>query len=881
MIVLFVMYALLYHYNLYEVNNWLLYQIINFCYLLSCSYFISELMKAACYYYCNECYFRYNCNKCSDNSCSLCQSTCGSRTGCSRKDCQSCIDGFYLRESIIYHDYCEGCHNQNCKCKTYYDCDECLAGHYGENCVHSCPSDCQNSVCDKNNGTCSDGCVVGKYGTNCTFDCSQLCKNRLCHQADGKCTTGCINGYYLSSGSCYRCPEECTECASTNKCTACDSGYYKTGDNRCMSCQNRCRTCSAWRYCDDCVHTHYWGVYCQKTCTNCQTGCKSNGCPGSCVTGYYKQYNNDYYIKGYECKKCPDKCQSCTLSNACSTCKVGFWGTACQTACGPNCNGQNCSKSNGQCTNGCKNGFYGVDCSHSCLTACKTCSSGSNCDSCKQGYFHKDNNNQCDCRNDYCSHKSFGSCTQCKVIGWFPKQSGCCACSSDCKDSVCFTNGTCIECYNGKYGPYCEYICPTYCQNGVCKRDGSCYSCTDGYFGSKCDRQCTSEIWRCTKCLQNPDYSLICNDCTSGYYLKENKCTSCNANCAPGRTPLCNSTTGFCNHGCRPGWFGDRCDTKCRVPNCLTCATDSPDTCHTCLIGFYKMSEGQCISCPENCKPGTTCDRSNGSCIEGCEDTWAGEQCTEKCPSGCLKCEQFDADFCTTCKIGIYGTTCDRNCSTGCRIDSENQICNKSSGWCLYGCNEGLWGNNCDSVCGSGCHNSVCNRTSAICLHGCRQTHFGSLCNATCGIHCRPSSNGSSDRTCNETSGMCLFACKTGYYGDSCEGTCSENCKDGSCFRNNGSCSSGCTDGFTGSTCMEGILSHSLCDPSCTDVSYYNYLQEIDNWSCVDEGYCIKSQLHQGYVDGPNSSVTGHITLFTDVTIYRRLHQSKEQSFLL
>ncbi|XP_062614716.1 multiple epidermal growth factor-like domains protein 10, partial [Saccostrea cucullata] len=124
----------------------------------------------------------------------------------------------------------------------------------------------------------------------------------------------------------------------------------------------------------------------------------------------------------------------------------------------------------------------------------------------------------------------------------------------------------------------------------------------------------------------------------------------CPENCQEKR---CNIVNGTCL-GCRPGWIGEFCDTKC-------------------LTEYYGL---QCeYTCSGNCMDGVTCNQVTGQCDNGCKSGWTGRQCNE------------------TCKAGKYGQNCSAYCSVNCL---NNDPCNKTDGHCDLGCLPGFTGDLCN-----------------------------------------------------------------------------------------------------------------------------------------------------------------------------------------
>ncbi|KAG2386763.1 hypothetical protein C9374_002507 [Naegleria lovaniensis] len=142
---------------------------------------------------------------------------------------------------------------------------------------------------------------------------------------------------------------------------------------------------------------------CPSQCVNCSE--VTQQCT-SCKPGYY----------GTTCEfRCPSNCATCMNSTACLTCASNV--TTPPPQCAPKCSscvnglcidsgvckcndgwtGVNCSQilcpagctscsSPYQCT-GCKNGWYGITCSSPCLANCLTCSNSVSCSLCAPGYY--------------------------------------------------------------------------------------------------------------------------------------------------------------------------------------------------------------------------------------------------------------------------------------------------------------------------------------------------------------------------------------------------------------------------------------------------------------------------------------------------------------
>ncbi|WAR16690.1 hypothetical protein MAR_031284 [Mya arenaria] len=87
--------------------------------------------------------------------------------------------------------------------------------------------------------------------------------------------------------------------------------------------------------------------------------------------------------------------------------------------------------------------------------------------------------------------------------------------------------------------------------------------------------------------------------------------------CATGRSYKCR-VGDYCNYGCLDGYWGKKCDNKCRDTNCARCIGTRGQSCQECQTGYYGFNCGN--RCGSQCK---TCQQ------------WAG--CTECHPGYYLK----------------------------------------------------------------------------------------------------------------------------------------------------------------------------------------------------------------------------------------------------
>ncbi|WAQ93954.1 TENX-like protein [Mya arenaria] len=254
-----------------------------------------------------------------------------------------------------------------------------------------------------------------------------------------------------------------------------------------------------------------------------------------------------------------------SISEGClGRCKPGYFGKNCEKTCSKQCLNGACNSSNGICKD-CNPGYFGKycqTCSEKCLN--KICNSSSGiCKDCSSGYFGK-----------YCEKN----------------------CSNNCLNGICNrSNGICTDCKAGYFGKFCEKTCSKECLNGTCIREnGICEYCTRTYLEScsiecgqgckekdgfpQCDRQsgnclngCVLNYYgnycneSCNNCKRNSSVVLCDNNgvclygCKNEYW--DERCSSkCSANCkGDEQGNQCNSSTGECMNGCKPGWSGNLC----------------------------------------------------------------------------------------------------------------------------------------------------------------------------------------------------------------------------------------------------------------------------------------------------------------------------------
>ncbi|XP_055956286.1 multiple epidermal growth factor-like domains protein 10 [Patella vulgata] len=255
-------------------------------------------------------------------------------------------------------------------------------------------------------------------------------------------------------------------------------------------------------------------------------------------------------------------------------CNTGYYRTSSST-CQPcnTCLNDRCDPTTGVCTGDCKTGFYGTKCQQSCNEGCL--------------------NNQCS--------KSDGRCTDCKpdTVGQYCNLT----CGTECQPRTdqtlvtCDRTGRCTNCIVGRYGDRCDMNCNTGCSGGCDRDDGKCTSCIKGKTGGKCDINCNTD---CTVC--DRDNTNSCTECKDGRWGPScNKLCSINCKSVVGTTVgKCYQMTGNCLNGCVPGKIGSNCTTDCEAgrygencdSKCGNCADETPCDIITGSCGLAGCTDG-------------------------------------------------------------------------------------------------------------------------------------------------------------------------------------------------------------------------------------------------------------------------------------------------
>ncbi|ELP92365.1 hypothetical protein EIN_441950 [Entamoeba invadens IP1] len=612
------------------------------------------------------------CTNCKDNKILDKSGKCVEPTNCDSVDnskCAVCKDGYYLYNNIcvqkasntpcnsiqITEDVCIGKEDAGCDEVLNGKCASCQSELILDNGMcKSCSSSIQNCTSCSTSSTesimcsvCREGFFPEKTCKSCKmiYGC-ELCVNLLVGNVEStRICTKCLSGYYLQDGECLQIKNcvantenECTKCEQnyiieederkeyTTQlgciatdgvfCTTCSDGFYLSPESRrygkCERCGIvGCSLCnSTGSDCLSCDKTHFSTALPTSQCTECTTitiGCLE------CTSEHCTKCQDGYFIDATD-----HKCNSCKMIEGCTT----------------------CSLETGKCFK-CLDGFYLVSgqcalCNNT-IQKCGRCSSDSNCNSCKEGYFLEENMCHKCSEIDGCEicDESSRLCFKCKdyytglidgngykCVDCETTHENCSSCSVDgncteCKSSHMLKEGVCVECSTSN--PNC-HVCAT--------TSSRCLSCGVGYGVDK-NGQCQKCID--VNCLDCELYDK-CSKCKEDTILTDGSCVSCSVdNCK-----TCD-LNGFCVE-CKSSYYPN--DGVCQSYdlsslNCVETST-TRNECLKCNINYY-LKLGKCYPCnlfDANC---VECNYSTClKCSEGTYPNGVGKYCTV---DGCVKCK--------------------------------------------------------------------------------------------------------------------------------------------------------------------------------------------------------------------------------------------------
>lgn len=389
------------------------------------------------------------------------------------KNCDSCLDGFYLAEDGQCTNTLMCSETQKGKClkcldKFFLSEDSCCTTEekcqYGEGSTALC-------------NYCYPGYYLDNKDRKCKIQEDDQFKH--CEIYEEGCIE-CEPGYYIGGDlKCVK-TENCQE-SKNELCIECKEGYYLGYDNKCSSVEH-CIYSGGLYECDECEDGFYYNIF-NKTCTkssnnfiNCKISIFDEDKCSLCKNNYYLNKSN------YLCYDNTDK------NNNFYNCEYTDY------------NGKKCDK--------CKIGYYLSSGDEKCISV-------SNCK-------YSKNENECNvCDDTYCLDVKRKLCVDNDILR-DGIQNIYIACNKTNEEG-----DKCELCLNGyevNEDGYC--IDMERCEE---KENGICTKCKDDISNNN-EYYCANKVYGCLKtnilgCKQCNDFNnlLSCTECHDGYYLNEEK----------------------------------------------------------------------------------------------------------------------------------------------------------------------------------------------------------------------------------------------------------------------------------------------------------------------------------------------------------------------
>lgn len=821
------------------------------------------LQDDKCVKSCDAGYFQlteYECKKCSQN-CLECSSL---------QKCNKCIPNYYLLNGFCVDKCLDGQYPDGTACVTCTsDCETCDSVstcrkcspeyyRYQKRCTKTCPPGTYKNQATRECDKCVDNCDICEDGEHC-----KQCGTTY-SLYDSGCVKTCPDGYSSFNRICDKCEiEDCYDCSNDKSdCQKCKPNYFKYNKKclqkcpektfaditnlRCIDCADDCASCSNKSTCDSCPKDMYL---------------EEGRCVNECSEGLAP-------VNG-KCEECTVKfCKTCESSNLgkCLTCKPGYFLKILEDG-------------SYTCTTSCGDGFFedGTKCSP-CPNNCKTCSSTDTCDVCGIGFvllngqcvercpkYHVERNRKCfKCEDERCltcDLYTLKTCYKCE----FPYKLKDDDCVAECGIGYFdYTYDDITECSN----------CPQYCAS--CPNQYSCNKCIPGYvlhegkcIQGKCPSQYVDVDGVCKKCgpnckscsaldqnhcdeclsLSYLNHKNECGECGDGYVPSDGKCVKCSDDncikCSPfnkcvkciDEMPILD---GVCKETCGEGYYKDldfickQCDD---YSTCSECYQSNPAKCkkckpnlflynykcvNTCPTGYYGNSDGVCQKCSSNCEKCQneetciSCDPkyaldNNNRCVD-CDEP--GEVkvngVCKKCPGEkCLKCNPESLDECTECDATrlLYNGKCYSNCPVGtyeygrfcfacedgCDECKNSYTCTKCSpkkvlylGDCLETCPTGWIPVDGECKRCKGMHCTSCSAKDLSVCEVCSDGYilYDGICTLTCPIGTFYSAEAHTCKKCRDYCDVCTnekdcSQCDYDHYLMRETNECVENCGDG------------------------------------------------------------------------------------------------------
>ena len=415
-----------------------------------------------------------NCKKCTVENCKECN-------GNTPDVCVKCEDDIYLHDNTCKNDCPEGhypneeedkCYDCPVNCKHCSEdgakCDECMDGFY-----------LKEGVCVN---TCGEGYFkveVAKQCNPCSTEGCESCGNNTCTKCldglmlfikDGvrTCVANCETGYYKATENgadiCKKCGTACAQCVDNETCVVCADEGLVLYNGKCI---NECpiQYTRVVNKCEPCTDTSC--ELCQPNSPNICDKCLNgyllvDHCVEECPVGYYTDNINK------TCKKCNERCLTCTNKDTCTKCKTEF------------------VLNDGVCHNECPNGKYAhngncLPCNIDNCDSCVLSGSTTKCTDCNENTYLFEGKCVPDCPPKHYAD-SDRKCAPCKV--------GCKECTSSdvctiCEDSYFMYKDKCLvfcpeHTYHACETKECK-DCAIECQSCYSDKPSTCFRCAFGY----------------------------------------------------------------------------------------------------------------------------------------------------------------------------------------------------------------------------------------------------------------------------------------------------------------------------------------------------------------------------------------------------------------
>uniref|UniRef100_A0A6I8SHP8 Proprotein convertase subtilisin/kexin type 5 n=1 Tax=Xenopus tropicalis TaxID=8364 RepID=A0A6I8SHP8_XENTR len=579
-----------------------------------------------------------------DKECDICYRACDSCTGPDYDECTSCKDTYTLLQGkcmpyknspeegtfVNREGKSQPC---NSACKTCNGsasaCTSCKQGTYLHD--RSCIPECPNGFFEnEKDGRCE----------KCTVGCERCTEANVCLQClvgykhEGKCYKQCPSGFFGHTGVCEKCSSDCKTCKDNAdyclscsdpklleqaRCTNVCSERYTAINGECKHCSHNCKTCTSLDTCSECMHGYF--LYDGK-------------CVEYCPDGYYENNGN--------CFQCDPMCAKCSGPDA-DDCEE--------------CSSKSFFLYNGECFGTCPEGTYyepsTKDC-QDCDTSCKTCSSFTTCDSCRDNLVKN--------KEGFCvTYKD------CSLNQYQDEHKNCHPCHKKCSRCMGATEHHCLNCPSNHF-----------------LLNSTCFAkCPEGYYTEEEEHRCAPCHSTCLTCFGKR--STHCLSCKTDWY----------------------SLGGACMQNCIKGYYAENSTSKCEKchMSCEECTGPEASNCLSCHKDFFLMrAKQQCVSsCPEQYYEDHTvrrCERCHPTCktctsfgalaCTSCVSSYQlfGHICNSECLAGEFKAKEDPDQSCEKCHESCI--ECKGPGPLNCTVCPASQVLYVDEGRCVHCCHGNL-----------------------------------------------------------------------------------------------------------------------------------------------------------------------------------------------